>query len=170
MALYVTSPIQPSITNPGIPGQDSKWWPALLVLRFVGWEGGVVVVVNMVFEVTVIVLVLLTGIGSWVVNGVYNEAEGAKSVGGPLYVMLGVAVLLRVKDEVSVVVDWDIMILLIEDHMNLREYCEDKKSAAFEGYQILGKLEMRWPMRLFAVSLLETSTLGANNNLTKIIS
>jgi len=75
----------------------------------------------MVFEVTVTVLVLLTGIGSrGVYNGVYPEE--AKSVGGPPYVIVGVAfALLRVRDEVSIVVDADILILITEGHLNLRE-------------------------------------------------
>ena len=64
MALYVTSPVQASITIPGIPGTGSNWRPALLVVALVDRKAGVVVVVIMVFEVTVTVLVLLTGIGS----------------------------------------------------------------------------------------------------------
>ena len=94
----------------------------------------------MVFEVTVTVLVLLTGIGS---RGVYNEVYPGevKSVGGPPYVIVGVAVaLLRVRDEVSIVVDADIVILLAENHLNLREYCEHGKS----GDQNTWKLGMRW--------------------------
>jgi hypothetical protein len=92
----------------------------------------------MVFEVTVTVLVLFTGIGS---RGVYNEVypEEAKSVGGPPFVIVGVAVaLLRVRGEVSIVVDADIMISVTEDPLNLREY---GKPGGLEEFKILGNLE-----------------------------
>jgi hypothetical protein len=63
----VTSPIHASITSPDSPEDDSSRCFASLALTLVGV--GVVVVVEKSFVVTVIVLVLLTGIGS---RGVYK--------------------------------------------------------------------------------------------------
>lgn len=92
------SPIQASVTNPATPDDAEICSLASLVLGLVEREVGDSVVVIRVLEVTVTVLVLLTGIGS---SGV-NEAE-ATTVGAASSELI--PALPKVRDEVSMVVD-----------------------------------------------------------------